>query len=70
MPVEYFVYYEFLQQKLHKISFNTAKYKMYKIGNILWIWSHLLKTSLMENFIFIRYEYCGVLLLVLTARKG
>ena len=44
--------------------------KCNKIGNILWIWSHLLKTSLMENFIFIRYEYCGVLLLVLTARKG
>ena len=50
---------------LHKFSINDFSSKDYHIRRKLRIWSHLLKKSLMENFIFCAvYDLCGNVLLI------
>ena len=50
---------------LHKFSIKDFSSKDYQIRRKLRIWSHLLKKSLMENFIFCAvYDLCGNVLLI------
>ena len=50
---------------LHKFSIKDFSSKDYQIRRKLRIWSHLLKKSLMENFIFCAvYDLCGKVLLI------
>ena len=44
-----------------KFSIKEFFSKFDQIRSLLWIWSHLLKKSLIENFIFLCSDTCAIL---------